>query len=236
MYPPTRLILATAALFCFTSCSATKDIEAELPEGHPTISEAAPVPQSTGAGERFIIRDKSQRIRVDGRVDGDRMEGTFFYYDSKGEKLGVVNYHLDQRHGPAQLFYVNADGPAVGRARSMGSYSGGSPTGNFVNHWPGGSKKLEREFDQGILQGAKGWKQNGQRMTDGEAMKAAIQESRDEDALLTELENFVQLQMRKNQKPSGDDMVPETELEPRPSLQPDLSAPYPGSTAPITGS
>ncbi len=233
MAMPTRLSLAAATLLSCTSCQSARDIDEELTERHPTLTETALVPKPSGAGERFIIRDKSQRIRVDGRVDSDRMEGTFFYYDSRGDKLGVVNHHLDQRHGAAHLYFVNADGPAVGRVRCMGNYSGGSPTGMFVSNWPSGKKKLEREFDQGILQGAKGWREDGQRMTDGEAMKAAIQESRDEDALLTELENFVQLQIRKNQKLSGD-VVPDTELEPRPSPLPDLPAPYTGSTAPIT--
>jgi hypothetical protein len=206
-----------------------------MPDGAPTLTDAVPVPRTTGAGERLIIRDKSQRIRVDGRVDNGRMQGLFVYYDSRGEKLGQVNYHLDQRHGAAQLFYVSADGPAVGRVRSMGTYAAGSPTGMMMSHWPAGAKKLERDFDQGILQGARGWRENGQRMTDGEAMKAAIQESRDEDALLTELENFVQLQIRKNNK-AADDIVPDTDLEPRPSAQPDLSLPYSGGTAPLTGS
>lgn len=197
------------------------------------------MPKSTGAGERLVIRDKSQRIRVDGRVDGGRMEGMFVYYDSKGDKLGMVNYHLDQRHGTAHLYYVNADGPAVGRVRSMGTYQNGAPTGVIVNNWPNGAKKLEREFDQGILQGAKGWRENGQRMSDGEAMKSAIAESRSEDALLTELENFVQLQIRRNQK-AEDDVVPDTQLEPMPSaapsVHPDLAPPYSGGTTPITGS
>lgn len=163
----------------------------------PTLTDAAPVPAASGKSERFIIRDKQQRLRVDGRVDNGRMTGQWVYYDSKGEKLALVTYRLDERHGPVQLFYVSADGPAVGRTRMTGSYINGSPNGTMASNWPAGGKKLEREFDQGILQGAKGWTEKGARMADGEAMRAGIEESRNEEALLTELENFVQLQMRK---------------------------------------
>jgi hypothetical protein len=238
MHSPTRLLFA-AALCTLSACSTSKDLEEPLDDRHPTITETAPVPQVTGQGERLVIRDQAKRIRVDGRTDGGRMQGLFVYFDSKGDQLARVTYHLDQRHGPAQLYYVNADGPAVGRTRSLGTYSNGAPTGMIVSHWPGGAKKMERDFDEGILQGARGWRENGQRMTDGEAMKAAIQESRDEDALLTELENFVMLQVRKTQK-KADDVVPDTDLEPRPSLTPSLtpeiSAPYSGGTTPLTGS
>ena len=103
------------------------------------------------------------------------------------------------------------------------------------SRWASGGKKLERDFDSGILQGARGWKEKGDRMSDAEAMKAAIDESRAEEALLTELENFVQLQLRKKAS-TPVDRVPETELEPplTPAGGAMAPAPYSGGTAPLT--
>jgi hypothetical protein len=159
------------------------------------------------------------------------MDGPWTYYDSKGEKLATVSYKLDQRQGPAQLYFVTADGPAVGRQRMTGFYTDGSLNGMVTSHWPSGPKKLERDFDRGILQGARGWTEKNSRMGDGAAMKAAIEESKAEEELLTELENFVQLQLRKKGGEPAD-RVPETELEPAP-LKPDPALPYPGGTSPL---
>jgi hypothetical protein len=160
------------------------------------------------------------------------MDGIWVYYDSKGEKLAVLNYRIDQRSGPAQLFFVSADGPAVGRQRMTGAYSDGSPNGMVISNWPAGNKKLERDFDRGILQGARGWTEKGVRMSDGAAMKAAIEESKAEEALITELENFVQLQMRKKGS-APQDRVPDTELEPPLRTTLPAPAPYPGGTSPL---
>jgi len=226
---PTRLLLA-AVLASPSACSSTKDTTELLPT--PTLTEAAPVPTVTGKSERFVIRDKEQRLRVDGRVRGGHMDGLWAYYDSKGEKLAMVNYRLDQRNGPAQLYYVTADGPAVGRPRMSGSFAGGSPHGMIESRWASGGKKLERDFDRGMLQGARGWTEKGARMTDGEAMTAGIEESRAEEALLSELENFVQLQMRKKAAASGE-KVTDTDLELGP-MSPAPSVPYPGGTPPLS--
>ncbi|HEX2749041.1 MAG TPA: hypothetical protein VHM91_13630 [Verrucomicrobiales bacterium] len=227
---PTRLfpVLAVASL---AGCAGPKDPDGELP-AVPTLTETAPVPTVSGASERFLIRDKQQRIRVDGRIRSGHMDGPWVYYDSKGEKLALINYHIDQRHGPAQLFFVTADGPAVGRVRMIGSYADGSPNGMITSNWPGGTKKLERDFDHGILQGARGWTEKNVRLSDGAAMKAAIDESKMEDDLLAELENFVQLQLRKKGTTSKD-RVPETELEP-PRINTAPPAPYPGGTSPLS--
>ena len=228
---PTSLLL-TAAVVALSACtgpgqSGTDDLPAV-----PTLTEAAPVPVASGKSQRFVIRDKQQRLRVDGRVDGGRMNGMWVYYDSKGEKLGIVNYRLDQRQGPVQLYYVTADGPAVGRMRMQGTYANGFAHGMITNRWASGGKKLERDCDHGILQGARGWTEKGIRMSDGEAMKAAIEESRAEDALLAELENFVQLQLRAKGTKSQDS-APELNLDlPAAGLPGD--APYPGGTAPLS--
>jgi hypothetical protein len=227
---PTLLLPAVAAAF-LAACANVKDLNEEIPDV-PTLTEAAPVPTVSGDPERFVIKDKQQRLRVDGRTRGGHMDGAWVYYDSKGEKLAVINYRLDQRNGPAQLFFVTADGPAVGRQRMTGAYTEGSPNGMLASNWPGGAKKLERDFDRGILQGARGWNEKGVRLSDGAAMKMAIEESKAEDALLNELENFVQLQMRKKGTTSHD-RVPDTELEPPPG-RPAGAAPYPGSTPPLT--
>ena len=230
---PTPLILTAAALLTLVGCSSTKNDDIEEDLGTPTLTDAMPLPADTGDSERFLIRDKQQRIRVDGRVQEGRMTGLWVYYDSYGEKLGLVNYRLDQRHGPVQLFYVTADGPAVRRVRMTGAYAGGAQNGMLESRWPSGGKKLERDFDQGILQGARGWNEKGVRLSDGGAMTAAIAESKAEEALLTELENFVQLQMRKQAATKSTDRVPEMDLE-VPRMDPATPAPYPGGTAPLS--
>lgn len=231
MQIPTRL-LALVSAAALTACSTPKDEETEI-TGPPTLTDAVPVPTATGESERFIIRDKQQRIRVDGRVRGGYMDGMWVYYDSRGEKLAIVNYRLNQRQGPAQLYFVTADGPAVGRLRMAGTYTAGTLDGMVQSNWAAGSKKLERDFDHGILQGARGWTAKGARMSDGEAMTAAIEESRSEEALLSELENFVMLQLRKKSSDKAEDVVPDTELEPAP-LPPPAAVPYSGGTAPLT--
>lgn len=224
MFKPTRFFLA-AAVFFAPACSSTKEDDADEPLAVPTLTDAVPVPVATGESERFVIRDKQQRIRVDGRVRGGQMDGTWVYFDSRGEKLAVINYKLDQRHGPAHLYYVSADGPAAGRVRMSGSYIDGMPNGMVESRWASGGKKLERDFDRGILQGSRGWSEKGARLSDGAAMAAAIEEGRNEEALLTELENFVQLQLRKKGAAPAD-TVPNMELE-SPRANPGTAVPGP---------
>jgi hypothetical protein len=229
MRSPTRLLIAATILVSLPGCSSTPEEVSDT--GTPTLTPTAPVPTATGESERFIIRDKEKRLRVDGRVRGGHMDGLWAYYDSKGEKLALINYRIDERHGPAHLYYVTADGPAVGRVRMTGAYVGGTLNGMVESRWASGGKKLERDFDRGMLQGARGWTEKGTRMTDGEAMSAGIAESRAEDALLTELENFVQLQLRKRAAASGE-KLPEADLEP-PPINPSASGPSHAATGPL---
>ncbi len=227
---PTSLLLS-AAVVCLFACAGPEPGTDDLP-AVPTLTEAAPVPVASGKSQRFVIRDKQQRLRVDGRVNGGRMDGMWVYYDSKGEKLGIVNYRLDQRQGPVQIYFVTADGPAVGRLRMHGTYANGFAHGMITNRWASGGKKLERDCDHGILQGARGWTEKGVRMSDGEAMKTAIEEGRAEEALLGELENFVQLQLRAKGTKSQD-IESELNLDlPTAGLRGD--APYPGGTSALS--
>src|SRR5436190_13456021 len=114
---PTNLtMMMAAACLALAACSSHKNDDSEIADV-PLLTDPLPVAKDTGASERFVIRDKQQRLRVDGRVDNGRMTGTWVYYDSKGEKLALVSYNADQRTGPAELFYVTADGPAVKRTR-----------------------------------------------------------------------------------------------------------------------
>jgi hypothetical protein len=229
---PTTLLLTAATALALAACSSTSDQDVETPGDTPLLTDPLPLPPDSAESERFVIRDKQQRLRVDGRTSAGRMTGMWVYYDSRGEKLATVNYRHDQRSGPAQLFYVTADGPAVGRLRMNGAYAGGAQNGMFESRWPSGGKKSERDFDQGILQGARGWSEKGTRLSDGAAMTQAIAESKDEEALLTELENFVQLQMRKRAATKSESQVPDVDLE-VPRTDPSTPAPYPGGTAPL---
>ncbi len=147
--------------------------------------------------ERFVIKDKEKRLRVDGRVQDNRMVGTWHFFDPKGERLASLSYRGGRREGLVEMYFVSSDGPAVGRQRMSGTFRNGALEGFARSKWPAGGPKLEREFDQGVLEGAKGWQEDGSRMSDGEAMKLAVQESRFEESMLAELENFVQLQMRR---------------------------------------
>ena len=227
---PTTLTL-TAACLALASCSSHRNQDDGEVADTPLLTDPLPVAKDTGTSERFVIRDKQQRVRVDGRVDSGRMTGMWVYYDSKGERLANVTYRADQRTGPAEMFYVTADGPAVKRQRMRGNYVAGTQHGTFVSNWPSGGKKLERDFDQGILQGARGWTEKGERMTDGAAMTAAIAESKAEEDLLTELENFVQLQLRKQaaSKPSKSGAT-NAEI---PQSDPGATPAYQGGTAPL---
>lgn len=226
------MTLTAAACLALAACSSHKNDDSEI-DDVPMLTDPLPVAKDTGASERFVIRDKQQRIRVDGRVDSGRMTGTWLYYDSKGEKLAMVSYSADQRTGPAELFYVTADGPAVKRTRMKGVYAAGAQNGMFTSNWPSGGKKSERDFDQGILQGARGWSEKGVRLGDGAAMTAAIGESKAEEELLIELENFVQLQLRKQAatKPSGRASEAGVDVPHTGVADP---APYSGGTGPLT--
>ncbi len=237
---PTTLTLAAAACLSLAACHSSKNDDSEIADV-PLLTDPNPLAKDTGESERFVIRDKQQRLRVDGRVDSGRMTGTWLYYDSKGEKLALVTYRADQRTGPAELFYVTADGPAVKRQRMNGAYVAGTQNGMFTSNWPSGGKKLERDFDQGILQGARGWSEKGERLSDGAAMTAAIAESKAEEDLLTELENFVQLQLRKQAAAKAESgghsgrsgHSSETSVD-VPNIDSRATAPYPGGTAPLT--
>ncbi len=185
-----RYLFATisAAAISLSACKSTDPEKA---------GEDSSNPESKGGAERFVIRDRAQRLRVDGRLKAGRMNGPWTFFDAKGERLAAVGYRDDQRHGLIQVYYVSTDGPAVGRMKMSGTYAMGLLNGFARSSWPSGSQKLEREFDLGILQAARGFNEDGTRMSDGAAMKAALTESREEEAMLLEWENFVQLQMRR---------------------------------------
>ena len=96
------------------------------------------------------------------------------------------------------MYDVSTDGKAAGRKRMTGTYSDGSLDGMTRSWYPSGGKELGRDFDHGILQGARGWQEDGKEMTDGAAQTTALQISKSEDALLSELEAFVQLKIRQH--------------------------------------
>ena len=224
MTAPARFALPLAAVFLLGHCAATPDDDAPLGEpkldklehakldpgpedeaGQPRTKPQADagVPATglvpvSGKDGRFVIRDAKGAMRVDGVLREGRMDGPWKYFDPTGRRLAGLSYRGDQRHGPITLFYVTADGKAAGKKRMAGAYDNGSLNGMAISWYPTGGKQLEREFDSGILQGSRGWQENGQEMTDGAAQSAALDTSRAEDALLEELEAFVQLKIRQN--------------------------------------
>jgi antitoxin component YwqK of YwqJK toxin-antitoxin module len=171
--------------------------EAEVPS-----TGLAPVAGKEG---RMVIRDAKGAMRVEGVLKGGRMDGLWKYFDPNGRKLGEVTYRGDQRHGPVTLYFVSKDGKAAGKKKMTGVYDDGSLNGFARNFYGQGGKHLEREFDRGILQSVRGWKEDGKEMTDGEAQSAGLQVSQAEDALLSELEAFVQLKIRQNASGGGAD-------------------------------
>lgn len=164
--------------------------------GVEPVGGLAPV---TGRDGKFVIRDPKGSLRVDGLLKGGRMDGKWQFFDPTGRRLAEVHYRADQRHGPATLYYVAADGKgAAGRKRLTAEYQDGTLHGFARNWYPNGDRQLEREFDQGILQASRGWGPDGKDLADGAAQTAGLETSRTEDALLTELEAFVQLKIRQN--------------------------------------
>lgn len=162
----------------------------------------APVAGKEG---RFVIRDKGGAMRVEGNLKGGRMDGLWKYYDPTGRRLAEVTYRADERQGPVTLFYVAKDGKAAGKKKMTGVYENGSLHGFARNFYGNGGKSLEREFDRGILQASRGWEEDAREMTDGGAQTEGLKVSQAEDALLSELEAFVQLKIRENapEKPAG---------------------------------
>ena len=164
-------------------------------DADPPPTGLAPV---TGKNGRFLIRDAKGTIRVDGTLKAGRMEGICKYFDPAGRRLAVVGYAADQRQGPITLYYVTADGAAAGKKKLTATYQNGALNGMAKNWFPNSKKQLERDFDNGILQGSRGWQENGQELTDSAAQSLALEISQAEDALLEELEAFVQLKIREN--------------------------------------
>lgn len=217
-----QLLVSALSVFLLTQC-ATPEAEdgdemmsepkletlehAQLdptPEGEEDQAPAAGLddPRLTpvsGRDGRFVIRDPKGALRVDGLLKGGRMNGRWQYSDPSGKRLAEVNYRNDQRQGPATLFFVEGDGKrAAGKKKLTAEYEEGSLNGFARTWYPDGKKHLEREFDRGILQASRGWEADGKEMTDAAAQLAGLNVSRTEEALLTELESFVQLKIREN--------------------------------------
>lgn len=227
MFAPARFALPLAAALLLSHCASTAEDEGPLgepkldklehakldpgpdtdtaskkksaapPDTEPEAPATGLVPVS-GKDGRFVIRDAKGAMRVDGVLKEGRMDGTWKYFDPTGRRLAELGYRGDQRHGPITLFYVSADGKAAGKKRMAGANDNGSLNGMAVSWYATGGKQLEREFDSGILQGSRGWEENGKELSDGAAQSAALETSRSEDALLEELEAFVQLKIRQN--------------------------------------
>lgn len=155
----------------------------------------APVAGKEG---KFVIRDEKGAMRVQGNLKAGRMDGLWKFFDPTGRRLAEVTYRADDRQGPLTLYYVAKDGDAAGKKKMTGAYEKGSLNGFAHNFHGNGARYLERDFDHGILQGSRGWLLDGKEMTDGGAQSVAISVSRAEDALLSELEAFVQLKIRQN--------------------------------------
>ena len=219
-----RFIAPVFAALLLSHCASTK--EDDEPLGQPELdhlehAQLDPAPETadgklldngkpmdeapatglapvSGKDGRFVIRDAQGAMRVDGTLKQGRMDGLWKYFDPSGRRLAEVGYRADQRQGPVTLYYVSTDGKAAGRKRMTGTYGDGSLDGMTRSWYPSGGKELERDFDHGILQGARGWQEDGKEMTDGAAQTAALQISKSEDALLSELEAFVQLKIRQH--------------------------------------
>lgn len=173
-----------------------KMLDLDKPESEESTTPGlAPV---SGKEGRFVIRDAKGAMRVEGVLKGGRMDGLWKYFDPTGRRLAEVTYRADQRQGPATLYYVAKDGKAAGKKRMTAVYEEGALHG-FARNWSAaGGKSLEREFDRGILESARGWDESGKDLTDSAAQGIAVDASRNEDALLAELEAFVQLKIRQH--------------------------------------
>jgi hypothetical protein len=183
--------------------------EAKLDPAPPKAGDHKPKPMDevvpatgltpvSGKDGRFVIRDPKGAMRVDGHLKGGRMDGEWQYFDPQGRRLALVNYRADQRHGAVSLFYVSKDGKAAGRKKMTGTFVDGSLNEFARTYYASGEKELEREFDRGILQAVRGWKEDGKALSDGEAQSAGLQVTQTEEALLSELEAFVQLKIREH--------------------------------------
>lgn len=161
-------------------------------------SPASGLAAVAGKEGRFVIRDPGGALRVEGTLKGGRMDGLWKYYDPTGRRLAEVTYRADDRQGPVTLYYVSKDGKAAGKKKMTGVYEHGALHGFARNFYGNGGKYLEREFDRGILQASRGWEEDGKNMTDGGAQSAGLKVSQAEDALLSELEAFVQLKIRQH--------------------------------------
>lgn len=176
--------------------AGAKAMDLEKPDGGDAVTPG--LPPVAGKEGRFVIRDAKGSMRVEGLLKAGRMDGLWKYFDPTGRRLAEVNYAADQRQGAVTLFYVAADGPAAGKKRMTAIYEAGALHGLATNWSPRGIKSLEREFDHGILESARGWDQNGKDLSDAAAQSIAIDACRKEDALLAELEAFVQLKIRQH--------------------------------------
>ena len=154
--------------------------------------------------EQVVIRDPDKRVRVIGSLDAAGMQGVWRFFDAAGNRVADITWKDGVRSGPVELMHPAKVGSASGAARLKGHCSAGVFDGFQHSFWPAGRKKLEREFDAGMLQGARGWHENGKEMTDGEAMRAAVEESEADDALIEELESFARLQVRRRQAEKGE--------------------------------
>lgn len=215
-----RLFVPLSAALLLSHCASAPEEEAPL--GEPVLEkleharlDPPPGPDAmkldaeepaAGAGlapvagkeGKFVIRDAKGAMRVQGTLKGGRMDGDWKYFDPSGRRLAEVAYLADQRHGAVTVYYVSTDGKAAGSKKMTGVYLDGALNGFARSFHRSGGKYLEREFDRGILQASRGWQEDGKELTDGAAQAAGLEVSRAEDALLSELEAFVQLKIREH--------------------------------------
>ena len=97
--------------------------------------------------------------------------------DPNIHKLGGVTCRSNERHGLVTPYDIKKEGKTAGQKKMTGISDDGSLNGFARNFYGQGNKQMEREFDRGILQAVRGWKEDGKEMTDGPAQSAEVKVS-----------------------------------------------------------